>query len=54
MHLDPANPDYPDSVKQLLSGLNSIVNGLTTMRNEMGDAHAPRIRAKAHHARLAV
>ena len=42
LNLDPSNPSYPDSAKQILSGLNSIVIGLATMRNEMGDAHAIR------------
>ncbi len=54
LNLDPSNSSYPDSVKQSLSGLNSIVIGLATMRNEMGDAHAIRYKPEKHHAKLAV
>lgn len=54
LNLDPSNSSYPDSVKQVLSGLNSIVNGLAAIRNEMGDAHAIRHKPEKHHAKLAV
>ena len=54
LNLDPAAKDYPESIKQILTGLSSIVNGLATMRNEMSDAHARRYRPEKHHAKLAV
>lgn len=54
MNLNPGDDRFPDSIKQLLSGLNSIINGLATLRNEMGDAHTVRYKAKKHHAKLAV
>ena len=54
LNLDPANKDYPDSAKQLLSGLNSIVNGLSNMRNDMSDSHARKYNPERHHAMLAV
>lgn len=54
LNLDPSSPNYIRSVKQTLSGLNSIVHGLATMRNEMSDAHASRYRPEKHHAKLAV
>lgn len=54
LSLDPGISVYPDSVKQLLSGLNSIVNGIATIRNEMSDAHAPKYTPEKHHAKLAV
>jgi hypothetical protein len=43
--------------KQILGGCSSIVNGLGTLRNEMGDAHGKGIKAvkpKPRHAELAV
>ncbi len=54
LNLDPAAKEYPESIKQLLAGLNSIVNGLSTMRNEMSDAHSRRYKPEKHHAKLAV
>jgi hypothetical protein len=54
MNLNPGDNRFPDSIKQLLSGLNSIVNGLATIRNEMGDAHTVRYKPEKHHAKLAV
>ncbi|MBN2569421.1 MAG: abortive infection family protein [Deltaproteobacteria bacterium] len=54
LNLSPNISDYPGSIKQILSGLNSIVNGLATMRNEMSDAHAIRYKPEKHHAKLAV
>ena len=40
--------------KLILSGLNSILNGIANLRNAMGDSHARKIMPCAHHARLAV
>lgn len=40
--------------KLILSGLNSILNGIANLRNAMGDSHARKIIPSAHHARLAV
>jgi hypothetical protein len=40
LNLDPARKDISDSLRQVLSGLSSIVNGLASMRNKMSDAHA--------------
>lgn len=54
LNLDPAKHNYPDSIKQILSGLNSIVNGLANMRNEMSDAHARRYKPEKYHSKLAV
>lgn len=46
--------DLDDRLKQILSGLYSINNGISNMRNVVGDAHAKRFKPEAHHARLAV
>jgi hypothetical protein len=54
LSLDPARPDIADTLKQILSGLISIVSGLAGMRNKMSDAHAQNYRPKKHHAKLAV
>jgi hypothetical protein len=54
LSLDPARPDIGDTLKQILSGLTSIVSGLAGMRNKMSDAHAQSYRPRKHHAKLAV
>lgn len=54
LHLDPARKDISDALRQVLSGLTSIVNGLASMRNKMSDAHASGYKASKHHAKLAV
>ena len=54
LHLDPSRQDISDSLKQVLSGLSNIVNGISTMRNKMSDAHGVSYKASRHHAKLAV
>lgn len=54
LKLDPSDNNYPDSIKQILSGLISIIDGLASMRNEMSDAHARRYKPEKHHSKLAV
>jgi len=54
LNLDPSRKDVSDSLKQILSGLVSIVTGLSSLRNKMGDAHVSSYRASRHHAKLAV
>lgn len=54
LNLEPDRKDISDSLKQILSGLTSIVNGLAAMRNKMSDAHAATYRPSRHHAKLAV
>jgi hypothetical protein len=54
LNLDPARKDISDSLRQVLSGLSSIVNGLASMRNKMSDAHASSYKVSKHHAKLAV
>lgn len=53
LNLDPSRKDISDTIKQVLTGLTSILHGLSSMRNKMGDAHAAYKPAK-HHAKLAV
>ena len=54
LNLEPDRKDISDSLRQILSGLTSIVNGLAAMRNKMSDAHASTYRPSRHHAKLAV
>lgn len=54
LNLDPSRKDISDAVKQVLTGLASIVHGLATMRNKMSDAHGTLYRPTRHHAKLAV
>lgn len=44
----------PESIIQILSGLNSIVNGLAGVSNSYGDRHATKLKPSKHHAKLAV
>ena len=53
LQLHQSRADISDTLKQVLTGLVSVVNGLAGMRNKMSDAHAGYKPAK-HHATLAV
>lgn len=54
LNLEPSRQDISDSLKQVLSGLSSIVNGIAPIRNRMSDAHARSFKPARHHAKLAV
>lgn len=54
LNLEPDRKDISEPLRQILSGLTSIVNGLAAMRNKMSDAHALTYRPSRHHAKLAV
>jgi hypothetical protein len=41
-------------LRQILSGLTSVVSGLSTLRNTMSDSHVISYKPSEHHARLAV
>lgn len=53
LSLNP-NDELPDSLRRILSGLISLVEGLSSIRNDMSDAHVRRYKPHEHHARLAV
>ena len=53
-NLDPSRQDISDSLKQVLSGLSSIINGLAAMKNRMPDAHGMAYKPSRHHAEWAV
>jgi hypothetical protein len=54
LNLHPDRKDIAEPLRQILSGLASIVNGLAALRNKMSDAHATTYRPSRHHATLAV
>ncbi|MBZ0205797.1 MAG: abortive infection family protein [Flavobacteriales bacterium] len=53
LNLAPSRTDINEILKQVLTGLSSIVNGLAGMRNNMSDAHAG-YKPSKRHAKLAV
>lgn len=54
LNLDPSAEDLETNLRQILSGLISVVDGLSGIRNRMSDSHATSYRADRRHARLAV
>lgn len=44
----------PQTIIQILSGLEAITNGLAGLSNNSGDRHANKFKTNKHHARLAV
>ena len=53
LNLDPSEQPS-DILKQILTGLNSIVSGLSGMSNKMGDRHSRTYKPSRHHAKLAI
>lgn len=54
MSFDPSRQDIDDCLRQMFSGLTSIVVGISTARNKMGDAHATDFKAEKRHAKLVI
>ncbi|GEK90234.1 Abortive infection C-terminus [Alkalibacterium putridalgicola] len=54
INFDPTQKGLNDSLKQILSGLNSIVIGVGKIRSKASDSHSRQYRPSEHHARLAV
>lgn len=54
LNLVPGQEGLSDNLRQILSGLTSLVSGLSSLRNRMGDSHVTQYKAGEHHARLAV
>ncbi len=54
LNLEPDRKNLSDSLKQILRGFVSIIDGLAGLRNMMSDAHAVTYTPYEHHARLAV
>ncbi len=54
LNLDPSQKDLSDTLKQILSGLNSIISGISGISNKMGDRHSRTYKPSKRHAKLAV
>ena len=54
LKIDLKKDEIPDFVFQILSGLDTTINGLAGMSNNAGDRHANKFNTKRHHAKLAV
>ncbi|MFD1064399.1 abortive infection family protein [Oceanobacillus locisalsi] len=54
LSLNPGNPNLNQSLKQVLSGLISVVSGITEVRNYYGDSHLSENILKEHHALVVV
>lgn len=54
LNLEPSRADISNALKQVLTGVTSIVTGIAPLRNKMGDSHARSHRPQRHHAKLAV
>lgn len=54
LNLGPDRKDLSNTLKQILSGLSSIISGLAGLRNNMSDAHVATYKPSKHHAKLAV
>jgi len=50
--LDPSRPDLETALKQVLSGLSSIIAGLACVSNRMGDRHSRKYKPDKRHAQL--
>ncbi|MDD3939665.1 MAG: abortive infection family protein [Patescibacteria group bacterium] len=48
------NTNVDSSIKQIISGLTSVINGLAAVRNKMGDGHSRETKPQKHHAKLVV
>lgn len=54
LDLEPGRTDISEPLKQVLSGLTSIVSGISGLRNKMSDSHVRSYRPSRHHATLVV
>jgi len=54
LNLEPGRPDIEGPLKQVLSGLISIVSGISGLSNRMGDRHVRSHKPANHHATLVV
>lgn len=54
LNLDPGDEKLAKPLKEVISGLVSVVNGLNMIRNKVGDAHSNNSNLSLHHALLVV
>jgi hypothetical protein len=54
LKIDLKKDEIPDSIFQILAGLDTSIQGLAGLSNNAGDRHANKFNTKRHHAKLAV
>ncbi|MDC6156552.1 abortive infection family protein [Bacillus albus] len=54
LNLNPSDEKLAKPLKEVISGLVSMVNGLNMIRNKVGDAHSNNSNLSLHHALLVV
>lgn len=54
LNLDPSDPDLDKALKEVLTGLIKVVNGISEIRNKRGDSHIPIYKIDRHHALMVV
>jgi uncharacterized protein YqgV (UPF0045/DUF77 family) len=54
LNLNPSDPNLDKSLKEVLTGLIKIVNGISEVRNSHGDSHIPKYKIDRHHALIVV
>lgn len=54
LSLDSDSNSASDTIKQILSGLNSINSGLAGLSNKASDRHSRKYKPAKHHAKLAI
>lgn len=54
LNLEPSRTDIAEPLRQVLGGLASVVSGLASLRNKMGDAHVRSYQPAKRHAVLVV
>lgn len=54
LNLDPGKEDLTETLKQILSGLNSIVCGIAGISNKMGDRHSRKYKPEKYHASFTI
>lgn len=54
LNLNSGDENLADPLKQVISGLVNVVNGLNMIRNKVGDAHSNNSNLSLHHALLVV
>lgn len=54
LNLSPGESSLAEPLKQILSGLTSIVTGLSFLRNKISDSHTIIYKPSEHHAKLAI
>ncbi|MRG86733.1 abortive infection family protein [Salinibacillus xinjiangensis] len=50
LNLNPKDPELDKALKEVLTGLIKVVNGISEVRNSRGDSHIPKYKIDKHHA----